>query len=44
MEADAEESGCYTYALQRWLFVGKGVPLRLVRTTDGRLVQQGCSS
>jgi hypothetical protein len=26
-----EEGGCYTYALQRWLFLGKGVPLRLVR-------------
>lgn len=31
MDGGAEESGYYTYALQRWLFVGKGVPLRLVR-------------
>ncbi|ELR16230.1 uncharacterized protein ACA1_347360 [Acanthamoeba castellanii str. Neff] len=30
MDGGAEESGRYTYALQRWLFVGKGVPLRLV--------------
>ena len=31
IDGDAEESGRYTYALQRWLFVGKGVPLQLVR-------------
>lgn len=40
--ADAEEGmhggdddcGSYTYAIQRWLFVEKGVPLRLVRKDE----------